>query len=189
MARQKRSRKGDGLPAKARTGPASPEALLEDLRCLIRQTREGVAQAVNSALVLLYWQVGHRIRTEILKSERAAYGEQIVPTLSAQLAVEFGEGFGKRNLFRMVRFAEAFPDAQIVSALSKQLGWSHFVEIIPLPLDLQRDFYAEICRVEPGASAPCEPRSRACSSSARRYRASPPSWPGRSWRHSATMIA
>jgi len=37
---------------------------------------------------------------------------------------------------------------QIVSTLSRQLGWSHFVEIIPLEDDLKRDFYAEMCRIE-----------------------------------------
>jgi predicted nuclease of restriction endonuclease-like (RecB) superfamily len=35
-----------------------------------------------------------------------------------------------------------------VSALSAQLGWSHFVEIIPLNDPLKRDFYAEMCRIE-----------------------------------------
>jgi predicted nuclease of restriction endonuclease-like (RecB) superfamily len=128
--------------------PAGPARLLEDLRRLIAQTREGVAQAVNSALVLLYWQVGHRIRTEILRETRAGYGEQIVPTLSAQLVPDFGRGFGTRNLFRMIRFAEVFPDREVVAALSRQLGWSHFVEIIPLDDSLRRDFYAEMCRVE-----------------------------------------
>jgi len=122
MARQKGSREPARLPAKARAGPASPEALLEDLRSLIRQTREGVAQAVNSALVLLYWQVGHRIRTEILKAERAAYGEQILSTLSKELTAEFGRGFSWPNLSRMMRLAEAFPDAQIVAALSRQFA-------------------------------------------------------------------
>jgi predicted nuclease of restriction endonuclease-like (RecB) superfamily len=128
--------------------PAAPGKLLEDLRSLIREARENVAQAVNSALVLLYWQVGHRIRTEILREKRADYGERIVPTLSAQLAVDFGEGFSRRNLFRMIRFAEVFPDRQIVASLSRQLSWSHFIEILPLKDDLQRDFYAEMCRVE-----------------------------------------
>jgi predicted nuclease of restriction endonuclease-like (RecB) superfamily len=122
--------------------------LLNDLRELIEQTRGAVAQAVNSALVLLYWQVGHRIRTEILKEKRATYGEEIVSTVSTQLAPEFGNGFGVRNLFRMIRFAEVFPDRQIVATLSRQLGWSHFVEIIPLEDELKRDFYAEMCRVE-----------------------------------------
>ncbi len=48
----------------------------------------------------------------------------------------------------MVRFAEAFPDPEIVSALRRQLGWSHFLEIIYRKDELQRDFYAEMCRIE-----------------------------------------
>ncbi len=32
--------------------------------------------------------------------------------------------------------------------LSRQLSWSHFVAILPLKDDLQRDFYAEMCRIE-----------------------------------------
>ena len=71
-----------------------------------------------------------------------------MPTLSAQLVTDFGNGFTARNLFRMIRFAEVFPDPNVVATLSRHLGWSHFVEIIHLPNDLQRDFYAEMCRVE-----------------------------------------
>jgi transcriptional regulator GlxA family with amidase domain len=78
--------------------------LVEELRSLILKPREGVAQAVNSTLMLLYWQVGHRIRTEVLKQKRATYGEEMLPTLSAKLAGEFGEGFSARNLARL--FAE-----------------------------------------------------------------------------------
>lgn len=149
MTRKKPPGKKPSLPAKAVQAPATtPADLLEDLRSLIRQTREATAQAVSSALVLLYWELGHRIRTEVLKQQRAAYGEEVITAIAARLAEEFGEGFSRPNLFRMVRFAEAFPDRQVVATLSRQLGWSHFVEIIPLPLDLQRDFYAEMCRVE-----------------------------------------
>jgi predicted nuclease of restriction endonuclease-like (RecB) superfamily len=122
--------------------------LLEDLRALIGALREQVAQAVNSALVLLYWQVGTRIRSEILREKRAEYGEEILPTLSAKLTPEFGDGFSARNLARMIKFAEVFPDVKIVATLSRQLSWSHFVEIIPLKEQLQRDFYAEMCRIE-----------------------------------------
>jgi predicted nuclease of restriction endonuclease-like (RecB) superfamily len=137
------------VPARGRSqAPAPARALLDDLRLLIRQARAGVAQAVNSALVLLYWEVGQRIRVEVLKEKRAAYGEEILPTLSAKLVAEFGDGFSARNLSRMIQFAEVFPNREIVAALSRQLGWSHFVEIIPLPDPLQRDFYAEMCRVE-----------------------------------------
>jgi len=121
------------------------DTLFQDLRVLIIEARQDVARQVNSALVLLYWRVGKRIHQNILKEKRAEYGEEIVPTLSTQLVPEFGEGFSKRNLFRMIRFAEVFPDEQIVVTLSRQLGWSHFVEIIPLKDELQRDFYAVEC--------------------------------------------
>ena len=126
----------------------NPEALVSDLRELILSARQTVARGVNAALVVLHWQIGRRIHQDILNSKRAEYGQEIVPTLSAQLTPEFGDGFSKRNLFRMVQFAEAFPDQQILSTLSKELGWSHFVELLPLKKHLQRDFYAEMCRVE-----------------------------------------
>lgn len=148
MAKRKQPGKRLARPAAGTSLAPVPAGVLDDVRALIRQTREGVAQAVNSALVLLYWQVGHRIRTEILGQRRAAYGEEIVSTLSSELAGEFGDGFSRPNLFRMVRFAEVFPDREIVSTLSRQLGWSHFVELIPLDDPLKRDFYAEMCRVE-----------------------------------------
>jgi predicted nuclease of restriction endonuclease-like (RecB) superfamily len=124
------------------------EKLLGDLRGLIQEARQKVARNINSTLVMLYWRVGQRIRKDILEEKRADYGEKVVPTVSAQLVEEFGEGFARRNLFRMIRFVEVFPDEQIVSTLSTQLGWSHFVEIIPLKDELQRNFYAEMCRVE-----------------------------------------
>ncbi len=122
--------------------------LVDDLRTLIQQARDQVAQAVNTSLVALYWQMGRRIQKEILKQKRAAYGEEVISTLSKQLRQEFGQGFSKPNLSRILRFAEAFPDFEIVSTLSKQLSWSHFVEIIPLDDGLKRNFYAELCRVE-----------------------------------------
>jgi predicted nuclease of restriction endonuclease-like (RecB) superfamily len=137
------------MPApKGRSGLPVPGRLLEDLRSLILQTRAGVAQAVNSALVLLYWQVGQRIHTEILRGKRAGYGAEILSTLSKELTADFGRGFAEKNLRRMAQFAEVFPDREIVVTLSRQLGWSHFVAIIPLKDGLQRDFYAEMCRVE-----------------------------------------
>jgi predicted nuclease of restriction endonuclease-like (RecB) superfamily len=125
-----------------------PAELIADVRTLIEQTRDAVARSVNSALVLLYWNVGTRIRREILKDQRAEYGEQIVATLSTQLSREYGNGYGKSNLFRIIQFAELFTDSQIVAALSRQLSWSHFIELLPIKEDLKREFYAEMCRVE-----------------------------------------
>ena len=48
----------------------------------------------------------------------------------------------------MVRFAEQFPDPGIVSALLRQLGWTHFISLISSRIGLKRDFYAEMCRME-----------------------------------------
>ena len=83
-----------------------------------------------------------------MKEKRADYGKEIVATLSQELTKEYGNGFSYSALTRMVRFAEIFPDTQIVATLSRQLSWSHFKEILPLKKPFQRDFYAEMCRVE-----------------------------------------
>jgi predicted nuclease of restriction endonuclease-like (RecB) superfamily len=127
---------------------ASAARLLGDIRNMIETARQQVARTVDSGMVALYWHVGKRIREDVLHEERAGYGEEIVATLSRQLTAEYGNGFTRSSLSRMMRFAEVFPDEQIVAALSQQLSWSHFVEIIPLDNYLKRDFYAEMCRIE-----------------------------------------
>lgn len=130
--------------------PALPteQQLLGDIRTLIEQGRQQLTTTVNSALTILYWQIGQRIHHEVLQGERAAYGEQIVSTLSRQLEQEYGRGFSAKNLRHMLRFAEAYPDGQIVSTLSRQLSWSHFLELIYLKDALQRDFYSQMCAQE-----------------------------------------
>ena len=131
-------------PAKA----ALARPLLTDVRQLILQARAGVARAVDSGLAILYWHVGHRVRQDILKQKRAEYGGQIVLALGRQLEMEFGRGFSEKSLRHMIRFAETFPDFQIVSALLRQLSWTHFVSLIYLDDPLKREFYAEMCRIE-----------------------------------------
>ncbi len=123
-------------------------SLFHDIRGMIEEARAAVAATVNAGLTMLYWHIGVRINEEILQGKRADYGEKIVSTLSRQLIQEYGGGFSAKNLRHMIRFAEAFPDERIVSTLWRQLGWSHFKEIIYLDKPLQRDFYAEMCRLE-----------------------------------------
>jgi len=97
---------------------------------------------------MLCWQLGRRLLAENLKDGRAAYGKQILATVSQELTAEFGGGFSYTALTRMARFAEWIADEQIVSTLSTQLSWSHFIELLPVREPLARDFYAEMCRVE-----------------------------------------
>ena len=134
-------------PAKKAEKP-SADSLLAELREMILQARADVARAVDSGLVTLYWHVGRRIRQDILKEKRAEYGERTVAALGRQLEREFGRGFSTKSLWHMTRFAEAFPDEQIVSALRRQLSWTHFKAVIYLDDPLKRDFYAEMCRIE-----------------------------------------
>lgn len=136
-------------PRATTAGPSNvARDLLTEVRGLIHAARRTVARGVNSALTTLYWEIGRRIGQDVLGKKRAGYGERIVSALGTQLTREFGRGFTSRNLFRMIRFAEAFPDPKIVSALRTQLGWTHFRQIIALDDPLKRDFYAEMCRIE-----------------------------------------
>ncbi|GHV03701.1 hypothetical protein FACS189485_07520 [Spirochaetia bacterium] len=97
----------------------------------------------KSAVTLLFWQVGTRINKEILHQKRADYGKQIVLTLSVKLSEKYGRNFELRNLRRMLQFAEQFPDKKIVSTLSTQLSWSHFIEFLPLQTSDAKLFYAQ----------------------------------------------
>jgi predicted nuclease of restriction endonuclease-like (RecB) superfamily len=132
----------------AKTPTLSDDILLQDLRGLIEESRATVATTVNVAMTMLYWRVGKRINEKILQGGRADYGKEILATLSQQLSREYGSGFSYSALTRMVRFSEVFADLQIVATLSRQLSWSHFRELLPLDRHLQRDFYAEMCRIE-----------------------------------------
>jgi hypothetical protein len=53
---------------------------------MIEQTREGVARTVNAGMTLLYWRIGKRIQSEVLRDERAEYGQEILATLSRELS-------------------------------------------------------------------------------------------------------
>lgn len=96
----------------------------------------------------MYWQIGHRINQEVLGGERAKYGKQIVVSLAKQLTQEFGRGFSDKQLRRMMQFAEVFSDREIVVSLMRQLSWTHFIALIPMKDPLQREFYAQMCRIE-----------------------------------------
>jgi predicted nuclease of restriction endonuclease-like (RecB) superfamily len=122
--------------------------MLAEVRGLIVQARQQTARMVNAGLTLLYWQVGDRIRREILGEKRAEYGGEIVSALGRQLEQEFGRGFSAKSLHHMIRFAEAFPSGEIVSALLRQLSWTHFKALLYLDDPLKREFYAEMCRIE-----------------------------------------
>jgi hypothetical protein len=77
-----------------------PRKWLIEIRTLIEEAHRQTDVAVNIGLTLLYWGIGRRIHREVLGSERAAYGEQIIVTLSRQLmVVPFQRAFAPQPAF------------------------------------------------------------------------------------------
>ena len=117
-------------------------ALFEKVSAIIENRKYRAASYANSEVTLMFWEVGKYIGSVLLGGERAAYGKQIVTTLSQQLIAKYGKSFEVHNLRKMMRFADKFNDFEIVTKLSAQLSWSHFVEILPLKTYEARLFYA-----------------------------------------------
>lgn len=107
-----------------------------------------MAGAFRQGMVLTYWQVGTRIRRDILGNERANYGQAIVATVSQELTADYGRGYTVSAIHRMIKFSECFPDPKIVATLSRELSWSHLVLLLPIQDPLKRDFYIEMSRRE-----------------------------------------
>ena len=123
--------------------PTPADNLYAELRSLIASSRQRLAGAVNAELTRLYWSLGKRLQTEVLGgADRAKYGDQLIKRVGDQLAQEFGRGFETKNLRRMVQFAQVFAEPEIVATLSRQLSWSHFVNLLPLKTEQARQFYA-----------------------------------------------
>lgn len=134
------------MPSKIKT--KNKDILFAEVTKLIEECKSFVAQTANSTITILYWKIGKRINKEILANKRAEYGKQIIVSLSEQLTEKYGDSFSEKNVRRMMQFAEVFPDESIVVSAIRQLSWTHFIALIPLKQPLQREFYAEMCRIE-----------------------------------------
>ena len=141
-------RKQRSMAAENKPAVANATSLLSDLRNFIRSARRRIATVAYSTQTLLCWRLGRRLLTENLQGGRAAYGKQILVTLSQELTAEYGSGFSHAEISRMIKFAQLFPEESIVVTLSQQLSWSHFHALLPIKDPLARDFYAEMCRIE-----------------------------------------
>ncbi len=115
---------------------------------LIESARQRAYQAVNTALIELYWQVGAYLSAKIKAAE---WGEGVVEQLAQHLAsTQPGlKGFTRRNLFRMRQFYEAYADAQLVTALLTQLPWTQNLIILSRSKrPEEREFYLKMAAQE-----------------------------------------
>ncbi|MFU2486494.1 PDDEXK nuclease domain-containing protein [Thauera sp. WH-1] len=106
-----------------------PDSGFAEIVDLIVTARQRAVQTVNAALIDLYWQVGAIISRKIAAAE---WGDGVVAQLAEHIAhTQPGlRGFTRPNLFRMRQFYEAYRDDEIVSALLRQLPWTHNLIIL-----------------------------------------------------------
>ncbi len=95
--------------------------LFHDIQALVLRARQHAFRAVDSERVLSYWQVGQRIRTDILLSQRAEFGKKVIKNLGERLSAVFGNSFNHYNLWLFVRFAADFADRQRGCIISRFL--------------------------------------------------------------------
>lgn len=121
----------------------SPNNLLADIRDLLATARGQIAQAVNSAMVQTYWQVGRLIVEDEQNGQaRAQYGAQVLQWLSAALTNEFGKGFDVRNLRNIRHFYLTYP---IRNAVRTELSWTHYRILMRIENERARDWYTAEC--------------------------------------------
>ena len=131
---------------------------LYDVKKLIDQSKQKVVLAVNSEITWLYWNIGKRISEEILQNKRAEYGKHVIESLSQDLTEMYGRGWGKRHLHHCLKFAEVFPNFEIVNSLRTKLSWTHLRNIIALDNPLKQEFYIQLCQIEKWSSRQLQER-------------------------------
>lgn len=94
------------------------------------------------------WNVGTRIKEDVLSNKRAEYGEQILKRLSERLIIRYGKGWGFQKLQHCVRAAYIFTEEEIMYAVRTQLSWTHLRSLMAVQNSLARHFYMEMCRIE-----------------------------------------
>lgn len=116
------------------------EQTYDSIRHSIISAQNKMSAAVNSAMVIAYWEIGEQIYKACGENDRAEYGKRLLEYLSTQLTAEFGRGFDVSNLRNMRRFYMTFP---IQETLSPELSWSHYVKLMKVPDKQARTFYME----------------------------------------------
>ncbi len=109
------------------------------IRDILTEARNRAYQAINSAMVLAYWEIGRVIvEEEQHGSAKAEFGKRIIDDLSQRLTRDFGKGFDRSNLFHMRSFFLAYPK---IDALRRQLSWTHYRLLLRVERPEARRFY------------------------------------------------
>jgi len=101
--------------------------------------------AVNLELLKGYWEIGqHIVEYEQAGQIKSEYGRKLLIELSKDLTMQYGKGFGRTNLHYMRQFYQAYQ----LPTISGEISWSHYVELLSISDDLERQFYEQQTRIE-----------------------------------------
>lgn len=120
--------------------------VLREIQKRIQTERLRIVMTANSAMILLYWDIG-QIILERQKSE--GWGAKVIDRLSLDLREAFPEmqGLSSRNLKYMRSFASAWPRRQIVQEVLAQITWYHNIALLEKIANSQtRLWYAKAAR-------------------------------------------
>ena len=115
---------------------------INEVKEILKNARQKVYTAINSAMVEAYWEIGRRIVEEEQRGkERAEYGKEILQNLSKELTEEFGKGYSYRTLREIRQFYLMFSDFEKWRTVSAKLTWSHFQKVLRVSNEKARIFY------------------------------------------------
>jgi len=118
--------------------------LYKDVCSLIENTRQRLATTINAEACMLHWQIGKRIKEDVLYNKRAEYGKQVIKNLAVALSEKYGKGWSDRKLLHCIRAAYIFSEDEIRYAVSTQLNWTHLRSLMSIDDELKRSFYMEM---------------------------------------------
>lgn len=118
------------------------QTFISDVRTIIEQGRKAAYAAAGQAAVATFWNVGRRIVEEEQSGKaRAEYGRQLIPMLAKELTIEYGSGYGKRNLAYYRQFYLTFPKWDILHDLVQNLTWTHIRRMLSVSNPEARIWY------------------------------------------------
>ncbi|MCH5310664.1 MAG: DUF1016 family protein [Prevotella sp.] len=88
----------------------SAGSLYDDACLIIDKAQQMAYHTVNETLIKRNWLLGMRIQHEVLKEQRAEYGEQVIKMLAKELTAKYGNGYSRNNLYRFISFYKSFPN-------------------------------------------------------------------------------
>lgn len=117
--------------------------LADNITSLVNETKNHLAQVINTTMVVTYWNIGRYIvEFEQHGDAKAQYGTALLSSLAKILRAKLGKGYSRPNLNNMRKFYLLYPICQTVS---DKLSWSHICELITIDDELERSFYEKEC--------------------------------------------